>query len=205
MKTVLARSAVAIVSAAILVVLGSAAWVAYLASGRVHDVAEAPTAPTVIVLGSQVRDGKPMKFLQGRLDAAIELVEAGRASDVLVSGDADGASGNEIAAMTDYLVAAGIDPDAIVGDPHGVDTYDTCARAATTYGIHRALVVTQGLHVSRAVALCREKGIDVDGVDASCDCNRLALLRNYAREWLARPKVVLDLLSGREPATVTTG
>ncbi|MGU3434009.1 SanA/YdcF family protein [Actinomycetes bacterium M1A6_2h] len=201
MKTALVRSTVVIVSAAILVLLGSAAWVAHLSSGRIHDVADAPAAPTVIVLGSQVRDGKPMKFLQGRLDAAIDLVRDGRAQNVLVSGDGNGASGNEIAAMTDYLVAAGIARDVITGDPHGVDTYDTCARAATTYGVTHALIVTQGLHVSRAVALCREKGIDVDGVDASCDCNRLALARNYAREWLARPKVVLDLLSGRDAAT----
>jgi vancomycin permeability regulator SanA len=201
MKTALVRSFVVIVSAVILVLLGSAAWVAYLSSGRVHDVADAPAAPTVIVLGSQVRDGKPMKFLQGRLDAAVVLVETGRASRVLVSGDADGASGDEIAAMTEYLVSEGIDPESITGDPHGVDTYDTCARAASTYGVTKALIVTQGLHVSRAVALCREKGIDVDGVDASCDCNRLALVRNYAREWLARPKVVLDLLSGRDALT----
>ncbi|MGB3372891.1 MAG: YdcF family protein, partial [Rhodococcus sp. (in: high G+C Gram-positive bacteria)] len=42
------------------VVLGSAGWVAYESFGRVHDVADAPEAPVVLVLGSQVRDGKPM-------------------------------------------------------------------------------------------------------------------------------------------------
>nr|WP_174565460.1 ElyC/SanA/YdcF family protein [Rhodococcus yunnanensis] len=171
--------------------------------GRVHDVADAPEAPVVVVLGSQVREGKPMKFLSGRLDAAIALIESGRAHAILVSGDANGNSGNEIAAMTDYLVDAGIDRSRIVGDDYGLDTYDTCARAATTFGVTKALVVSQGLHVSRAVALCRDAGIDAHGVDAECECNWLAVVRNFGREWLARPKAVLDLMSGRPPAVVS--
>lgn len=185
------------------VVLGSAAWVAVVSSGRVHDVADAPEAPVVIVLGSQVRDGKPMKYLEGRLDAAVSLFRSGQAHAVLVSGDANGRSGNEIEAMTEYLVDAGIPSEKIVGDDYGLDTYDTCWRAATTFGVTKALVVSQGMHVSRAVALCRDAGIDVDGVHADCDCNRLAVLRNFGREWLARPKVVLDLASGRTPAVVS--
>nr|WP_254623055.1 ElyC/SanA/YdcF family protein [Rhodococcus sp. W8901] len=184
-------------------VLGSAGWVAVAASGHMYDVRDAPDAPVVIVLGSQVRDGKPMKFLAGRLDAAVRLMEDGRARAVLVSGDANGRSGNEIAAMTEYLVDAGVDPARIVGDGYGLDTYDTCARAVRTYGVTKALIVSQGLHVSRAVALCRDAGIDTDGVEAECECNRLAVVRNYAREWLARPKAVLDLLSGRDPAVVS--
>ncbi|QKT13654.1 SanA/YdcF family protein [Rhodococcus sp. W8901] len=195
-------SAVLVAMAGVLV-LGSAGWVAVAASGHMYDVRDAPDAPVVIVLGSQVRDGKPMKFLAGRLDAAVRLMEDGRARAVLVSGDANGRSGNEIAAMTEYLVDAGVDPARIVGDGYGLDTYDTCARAVRTYGVTKALIVSQGLHVSRAVALCRDAGIDTDGVEAECECNRLAVVRNYAREWLARPKAVLDLLSGRDPAVVS--
>lgn len=185
------------------IVLGSAGWVAYQSYGRVDDVADAPSSPVVLVLGSQVRDGKPMKFLTGRLDAAVALVESNRAQSILVSGDANGNSGNEIEAMTDYLVDAGIDENVIVGDDYGLDTYDSCVRAADTFGVTDALVVSQGLHVSRAVALCRDAGIDAHGVDAECDCNRLAVWRNFGREWLARPKVILDLMSGRPPAVET--
>ncbi|MDJ0362373.1 ElyC/SanA/YdcF family protein [Rhodococcus sp. H29-C3] len=197
------RAVGAVIGVILAIVLASAAWVAVMSSGRVHDVADAPDAPVIIVLGSQVRDGKPMKFLAGRLDAAIEVYESGRARAILVSGDAHGRSGNEIAAMTEYLVDAGIDRDKIVGDDYGLDTFDTCARASDTFGVSKALIVSQGLHVSRAVALCRDAGIDAHGIDAECECNLLAVVRNYAREWLARPKAVLDLLSGRPPAVVT--
>jgi vancomycin permeability regulator SanA len=105
--------------------------------------------------------------------------------------------------MTEYLVEKGIDRDVIVGDPYGLDTYDTCARAIHTYGVTKALIVTQEFHVPRAVALCRDAGIDADGVNAGCDCSVFARARNAIREPLSRPKAVLDLLSGRDPAVVS--
>lgn len=195
MRVRLIRAAVIGVLAVIAIVAGSAGYVAYQSWGRVHDVADAPSASTVIVLGTQVRDGKPTRFLAGRLDAALDLVAGGKATDVLVSGDADGRSGDEIEAMTNYLVDAGVPADRITGDGAGVDTFATCSRAVESYGVRDALIVTQGLHVSRAVALCRAAGMEVEGVDAPCDCNTLAVVRNFAREWLARPKVVLDLMT----------
>ncbi|MDJ0411995.1 vancomycin permeability regulator SanA [Rhodococcus fascians] len=194
----------AVVAALVAVVLASAGWVAYATAGKVYDVDDAPDAPVGIVLGAQVRDGKPMRFLAGRLDTAIQLMEAGKIKAILVSGDADGKSGNEIQAMTEYLIEHGIDPDVIIGDDHGIDTYDTCARAKETFGVERGLIISQPLHVSRAVALCEDMDLEVDGVTADCiDCNTLAVVRNYARELLARPKAVLDLWSGRDPVVVS--
>lgn len=194
----------AVVAALVAVVLASAGWVAYATVGKVYDVDDAPDAPVAIVLGAQVRDGKPMRFLAGRLDTAIALMAAGKIKAILVSGDADGNSGNEIQAMTDYLIERGIDPSVIIGDDHGIDTYDTCARAKETFGVERGLIISQPLHVSRAVALCEDMDLDVDGVTAECiDCNTLAVVRNYARELLARPKAVLDLWSGRDPVVVS--
>ncbi|OZE78160.1 hypothetical protein CH305_17480 [Rhodococcus sp. 15-649-2-2] len=194
----------ALVAALVAVVLASAGWVAYATAGKVYDVDDAPDAPVAIVLGAQVRDGKPMRFLAGRLDAAIALMQSGKIKAILVSGDADGNSGNEIQAMTDYLIEHGIDPAVIIGDDHGIDTYDTCARAKETFGVERGLIISQPLHVSRAVALCEDMDLEVDGVTADCiDCNTLAVVRNYARELLARPKAVLDLWSGRDPVVVS--
>ncbi|QTJ67470.1 YdcF family protein [Rhodococcus sp. ZPP] len=185
------------------VVTASTVWVSRQATGHIYDLEDAPAAPVVIVLGAQVRDGKPMAYLSGRLDVAVQLVKDGRARAVLVSGDAGGRSGDEVAAMTEYLVEKGIDRDVIVGDPYGLDTYDTCVRAIHTYGVTKALIVTQEFHVPRAVALCRDAGIDADGVNAGCDCSVFARARNTIREPLSRPKAVLDLLSGRDPAVVS--
>ncbi|WP_258956961.1 SanA/YdcF family protein [Rhodococcus globerulus] len=193
-----------LVALGVVAYVGSVVWISVAAKGHTFDVADAPEAPVVIVLGAQIKDGKPMAFLKGRLDAAVQLVEYGKASAVLVSGDANGASGDEIAAMTNYLVEQGIDERRIVGDPYGLDTYDSCSRVIHTYGVSKALIVTQGYHVPRAVALCRDAGIDADGVNSDCGCATTTLVKNAAREWiLAKPKAAIDMLSGRD-AKVTS-
>jgi vancomycin permeability regulator SanA len=147
------------------------AWTFIAATGHRHDAADAPVADVVLVLGTTVApDGRPENRLAGRLTTAAELVKAGRARVVLVSGDGGGQSGDETAAMTSYLTGTlGVEPARVVADPSGLDTYDSCIRARDVYGVRKALVVTQAYHLSRAVALCRTLGIDTEGVKARCD------------------------------------
>ncbi|MEU8898237.1 ElyC/SanA/YdcF family protein [Nocardia sp. NPDC048505] len=180
----------------LVLVAGSNAWLWLVSAGHRSDTAHAPVAPVVIVPGAKVaEDGTPMAYLRGRLDAAIELVRTGRAGAILVSGDGAGRSGDEIASMTKYLADQGIDPGLVRSDPEGFSTRETCERAARLFGVDRALVVTQYQHVPRAVALCRSAGIEAHGVTAPCECRRITVLRNNAREWLAAPKAVLALLT----------
>jgi SanA protein len=187
------------------VVGGSVTWSYVASGGHRYDVADAPEAPVVIVFGAKIQDDRPLPFLAGRLDVTAELVRTGRAKSVLVSGDAAGSWGDETRAMTEYLVARGVDPSLIVVDPHGVDTYDTCARAIQVYGINRALLVTQSYHLPRAVSLCRNLGMDADGVNATCDCNVFSLMKNRAREWLAVVDAVREAIWNRPPATSARG
>lgn len=196
------RLAVAVaVLAAATVVAGPVLWTRAASHNHLHSVADAPHAPVVIVFGAQLVDGRPRPFLAGRLTITAELVRRGHATAVLVSGDADGSSGNETAAMTRYLTERGVAARRIVADPYGRDTYDTCVRAARVYQIDRALLVTQSFHLPRAVALCRQAGIDADGVAARCDdCRRVTLLRNRVRETFACGKAVIDTARGRPPA-----
>jgi vancomycin permeability regulator SanA len=131
-------------------------------------------------------------------------VRDGRVKALLVSGDAHGGSGDEVAVMRDYLISHGVDPARVATDPYGLDTYDTCRRAYEVYGVRRALVVTQALHLPRAVTLCRTVGIVADGVYASCaGCLNVTLAYNTTREWLAGPKAVWDAARGRRPAVVS--
>ena len=175
---------------AVVVTGGSVTWAYTASAGHRYGLADAPAAPVVIVLGAEV--GTP--FLSGRLDATVELVRAGKARSVLVSGNAAGTSGDETKEMTAYLTARGVSRAKITVDGQGLDTYDTCARAVRVVGIRRALVVTQGYHVPRAVSLCRSLGMDADGVEAACDCGGFLLFRNEAREWLATVRAVKDAI-----------
>ncbi|MEV7625824.1 ElyC/SanA/YdcF family protein [Actinoplanes sp. NPDC089786] len=189
----------------VLVLLGSGPWVwtEVGAAGHEHDEATAPAAEVAIVLGTGVEaDGRPSPRLEGRLRTAAALVASGRARVLLVSGDGGGDSGDETGVMAAYLKGLGVDEKRVVEDPHGLDTYDSCVRAREVYGIDRALVVTQGYHLSRAVTLCRRVGIDADGVSAGCPgCGTLFLAGKAGRDFFACFKAAWDTVRGRPPVT----
>jgi vancomycin permeability regulator SanA len=186
---------VALAAGLVLVVVGANVRLWMVSSGHRFEAASAPTVPVVIVPGAKVGpDGSPMAYLRGRLDVAIELLWAGKVREILVSGDAAGTSGDEIASMMKYLVDHGVDPALVRSDGLGLSTRETCERAQRLFGIERAIIVTQSRHVPRAVALCRAEGIDADGVGAYCECRRMTLVRNNIREWLAAPKAVAGLI-----------
>ncbi|MFG1791085.1 vancomycin high temperature exclusion protein [Nocardia sp. NPDC049149] len=179
----------------VVIVVGANVRLWMVSNGHRFEVAAAPTVPVVIVPGAKVGpDGWPMAYLRGRLDVAIELLRAGKAREILVSGDAAGTSGDEIASMTKYLADHGVDPALVRTDGAGLSTRATCERAKELFGIERAIIVTQHRHVPRAVALCRAAGIDADGVTAYCECRWTTLVRNNIREWLAAPKAIVALL-----------
>ncbi|MFD3510833.1 vancomycin high temperature exclusion protein [Nocardia sp. NPDC058666] len=189
------RAGLVVAGGLVLVTAGAniATWT--LSSGHRSEVAAAPSAPVVIIPGARVApDGTPMAYLQGRLDVAIELVAAGKAQQILLSGDAGGTSGDEIASMTRYLQEKGIDPSIVRTDGAGLSTRETCERAKSMYGIDHAIIVSQYQHLPRAVALCRAAGIETEGVVAYCDCRQVTEIRNNVREWLAAPKAVAEML-----------
>ena len=198
-RTLLVIAAAAI--AALLVVSAPWAWTLLAAHGHVHAETDAPTADVAIVLGTEVTvDGQPSPRLAGRLETAAALVKAGKARVILVSGDSNGGSGDEPAAMAAYLTTLGVDARRIVTDPYGLDTYDTCIRARDVYGVARALVVTQSFHVHRAVTLCRHVGIDAEGVVARCHCPATLLVEKSVRDYFASGKAVWDAIRNRPPA-----
>ncbi len=183
------------------------AWTRIQAAGHLYDEADlvgdgGPRADVVIALGAQVAPGRtqPMPFLRGRLDTAAALITSGRAKVILVSGDANGGSGDETSVMTNYLAGIGVEPERLVTDPYGLDTYDSCVRAREVYGVTRAFIVTQGYHLARAVTLCRQAGIDTDGVAARCDeCRPQTLFANGVREYFACTKAAWEAYRDRPP------
>jgi vancomycin permeability regulator SanA len=201
------RAGTLAIGVAVIVSGAAFAWTRYGSAGHLYDPAHAPSADVALVLGAQVAPGgtRPMPVLRGRLETAADLLRAGRVKVLLVTGDAHGGSGDETAVMTSYLVTdLGVDPARVVVDPDGLDTYDSCRRARTVYGVGRALVVTQAYHLPRAVALCRDAGIDADGVRARCDdCRTITLVRNTARDYAACTKAAFDALVDRAPQVVS--
>ncbi|WP_433365459.1 SanA/YdcF family protein [Actinoplanes sp. CA-142083] len=176
-------------------------WVRIEAAGHVYDEQTVPAAPVAIVLGAEVYPGgTPSPFLAARLNIAQRLLEAGKVRAILVSGDHSRWDYDEPGAMQVYLVARGVPAQQVVLDYAGFDTYDSCARAKRVFGVTKAIVVTQTYHIDRAVALCRDQGIEATGVgDDSVRIYRDPWAHSMFRERGAIVKAAADALSHRDP------
>ena len=154
------------VAATLLVLLAIAISVRVELLGHLYaDAASAPTAPVALILGAEVyADGRPSPALASRLDVGIELLRMGRVRTLLMSG---GNGTSEIGAMRAYAIARGVASDAILLDAAGDRTLASCVQARDSFGARRLIVVSQELHMSRAVYTCRRLGIDADGVVAA--------------------------------------
>lgn len=153
----------AAVALGVLALLPSA-WLRVTADSRIRTVGNAPAEPVAVVFGAGLWDGEPSPYLAHRLDAAAELWAAGTVRAVLVTGDNSRTDYDEPTAMRDYLAAHGVPRDKIVLDYAGFDTWDSCVRARRVFGVDRALLVSQGFHIRRALALCGAAGIEAYGI-----------------------------------------
>lgn len=176
--------------------LGANAWVWAASRGRVHGLEHAPSAPVAVVLGAGLEpDGTPSPYLAARLLVAQQLLEDGRCSRLVVSGGRSPGH-DEPAAMRDWLVGRGVPAGRITLDAGGHDTWATVRRAA---GHERVLLVSQGYHLPRAVALARAAGIDAEGVGdwSARELNPLEWTRGWWRERAAALKAAWDVVPGR--------
>ena len=118
-------------------------------------------APVAIVFGAGLWNGEPSPYLAHRLDAAAALYDRGTVRAVLVTGDNSRHDYDEPDAMRAYLLRHGVPAHKIVSDYAGFDTWDSCSRAHRIFGVDRAVLVSQGFHIRRALALCTAAGVDV--------------------------------------------
>lgn len=171
-------------------------WMYFATVGRIDDVGAPASRPTLLVLGSLVYDdGSPGDYVRGRLDTALELYRAGGVDRIINSGNGSDEAGNEPAVMRSYLEGRGVAGSVIADDPAGLDTAASCRRAREVFGVDEVVVVTQGFHLRRAVALCRDQGVDARGVVAECECPAWTLARNHVRETVfAGPRALLSAL-----------
>ena len=156
-------------------------WVRWTTRDSTYSVDAVPPAPVAIVFGAGLGPtGLPTAWLEARLRVAADLYRKGRVRVILVSGDHGTVGHDETGAMTRWLVAHGIPASKVVGDHAGFDTYDSCQRAHRIFGVDKAIVVTQGFHVPRAVFLCRQAGIHSVAVAAAAEGGTPGM--NAARE-----------------------
>ncbi|MEV5656048.1 ElyC/SanA/YdcF family protein [Streptomyces sp. NPDC052291] len=192
------RRAVRGLMAACVLALAPATWLHAVADARIRTVEDVPARQVAVVFGAGLWDGKPSPYLANRLQTAAALYRDGKVKVVLVTGDNSREEYDEPDAMRTFLVGKGVPDDRIVSDFAGFDTWDSCVRAKKIFGVDRAVLVSQGFHIRRAIALCRAAGIDAYGVgvDAKHD---VTWYYGGAREVFAAGKAALDALFEPDP------
>ncbi|MEV6396744.1 ElyC/SanA/YdcF family protein [Streptomyces sp. NPDC051907] len=178
--------------------LAPATWMHAVADSRVRTVADVPPQEVAVVFGAGLLNGRPTPYLAHRLDAAAELYRAGKVKVVLVTGDNSRAEYDEPDAMRTYLAERGVPDGQIVSDYAGFDTWDSCVRAKKIFGVDRAVLVTQGFHIRRAVALCRTAGVESYGVGVA-EPHDVTWYYGGVREILAGGKAALDATLRPDP------
>jgi SanA protein len=161
---------------------------------RMYQEPEAPARRVAIIFGAGLRrDGTPTAMLRDRVLTGAELYFSGKVEKLLMSGDNRFAEYNEPESMRQFALSIGVPDEAIVLDYAGRRTYDTCYRAKAIFGVDRALLVTQGFHLPRALFLCNMLGLDTLGVEAiHCYWNGSPFVWDV-REQLATVAAFLDL------------
>ena len=175
-----------------------ATWLRLTTDDRLRTTADVPRADVAVVFGAGLWDGEPSPYLAHRLDAAAKLYRAGRIEVVLVTGDNSREEYDEPDAMRAYLTRHGVPGSRIVSDYAGFDTWDSCVRAKKIFGVDRAVLISQGFHIRRAVALCETAGVSSYGVGVD-DRHDVTWYYGTVRELFAAGKAALDAAFRPDP------
>lgn len=164
------------------------------------DISELPVVKTGLLLGTSrnLRGGSENAYFFNRIDACVQLYEAGKIKNVLISGDNGRKEYNEPEDMKKELIAHGIPADCIYLDYAGFDTYDSVLRAWKIFGQKSFIVISQHFHNQRAVYIARRFGLNAYGYDAK-DVQKMYGIKTKFREFFACVKAYFEVKLNVEP------
>ncbi len=140
-----------------------AAWIHW-----VGERDEAARADAIIVLGAAAYDATPSPVFQARIEHGLHLYRRGYAGTLIFTGGYGGSAARfaESQVARRYAMRAGIPEHAIVIESKSQTTYQNLFEARALmldHGLQRAIIVSDPLHMARALRLCRRLGIDALG------------------------------------------
>ncbi len=157
------------------------------------DTSEWARPRVAVVFGASVfSNGELSPVLEDRVDTAIKLYQAKKVDRILVSGDNRHPSYNEPRAMQEYLISHAIASKDVIVDTSGRSTYETCLRAKEVFGLKRVVLVSQSYHLSRALYIANELGLDAVGMAGDLRVEPQIDYQNF-REWAAEIKAFMNI------------
>lgn len=129
---------------------------------------QAAPADTIIVLGAAAYDARPSPVFEERIRHGIDLYQRGLARKVIFTGGygGGGARFSESQVARRYALRQGVPAKAILIESASRNTQENLRQAVLLMqanDLHSAIIVSDPLHMSRALRLSRELGIDALG------------------------------------------
>jgi len=190
----LAWGIVAILALGGTVVLYANLTAIWASRGRLFtEVGSLPETKVGLVFGTTDKvNGRENLYFRYRIDAAVEVWNAGKLETLIVSGDNLSPYYDEPEKMKQALIERGVPKDRIVRDPRGLRTLDSVVRTKEIYGASSVLMISQRFQNERAIYLAKANGIEAYGYNAR-DVEAQAGLKTRLREIGARVKMWLDV------------
>lgn len=170
------------------------------ASGRTYDdAALIPHQTNALLLGTSplTRQGEHNYYFDTRIEAAATLYHAGKIDHIIASGgNYEGKQKhgcNELESMLDSLVNRGVPDSIITLDYDGLRTLNSIVNVKSM-GIDSITIISQHYHNERALLLADSHDIDAIAYNATLPPTLAKRAKNFAREFLARVKVWLDII-----------
>lgn len=170
-------------------------WVVISTSEDVYsDEKSLPDHRIALVLGTSHRasGGGPNPYFEKRMETAAELFQRGKIDHFILSGDNRSRYYNEPIEMRKALVKKGVPVNAITLDYAGLRTLDSVIRCKYIFGQNKITIITQPFHSYRALFISDYYDIDAVAMVAE-EPDFESSVKVRIREYLARPKAVLDL------------
>ena len=123
--------------------------------------ADLTAADAALVFGALVHDGNISPLHKERLDAAIDLLNKGLISTIVVSNTSQAAN-----VMANYLQSAGIPENQIEIDGFAYKTSDTCQYEHARNTPRDVILISQSFHIPRLTMLCLQQGISAQTIAA---------------------------------------
>lgn len=184
-----------------LIIVLSTVTISRNAKGKIFDTTSLlPKNKVGLVLGTvkYLANGRVNLYYTYRVEAAVKLFKANKIDVILVSGDNGMEGYDEPTEFKKDLLARGIPEDKIFLDYAGFRTLDSMVRVKEIFGQSSVTVISQKFHNERAIYLAKYKGVNAIAFNARDVSGRYGI-KVQLREYLARVKVFVDLMLGKQP------
>lgn len=178
-------------------------WVVFSTRSRSYLLIDSlPSRQVALVLGTSkmTSEGEENLYFKYRMEAAARLFNEGKVKSLILSGNNDSRYYNEPLDMQRAMLRLGVPKTAIQLDFAGYRTFDSIIRCKNLFKEDNITIISQDFHNARALFIAQNEGLNAISFAAQ-DVPTGYSVRTLIREYLARPKAVLDVYFYR-PETV---